>query len=104
MTAGGRGTPEGREPPEMHDQRTPRPPRTDSDPKAPPRGKLAPEVVAAARLISPDVWAMPYRPGEGPMHMAGGPYWHIKLLALADKWERMAAAARACAEVLPDGG
>lgn len=72
------------------------------DPKAPPRGPLPPEVEAAARVIHRDVWSGPYRPGEGPMHYAGGPYWHDELLRQADRWERMAAAARVCAEVLPD--
>lgn len=72
------------------------------DRKAPPRGALSPEAEAAAHYIHTAVWRQPYRPGEGPMHFAGGPYWRNELLRQADQWERMAAAARVCAEVLPD--
>lgn len=35
------------------------------------------------------------------MHYAGGPYWRNALMSHADEWERMAAAARTCAEFLP---
>lgn len=67
----------------------------------PPRGPLSPEVEKAARRIHRAVWGTFYKPGEGPMHYAGGPYWRNRLLKLAASWERMAAAARICAEVLP---
>lgn len=77
-------------------------PRQSDAAKAPPREVLTPEVERATRLIHRDVWSGPYRPGRGPMHFAGGPYWHNELLRLADKWERMAVAARVCAEALPD--
>lgn len=69
---------------------------------APVRGPLPPEVEQAALRISTAVWRQPYRPGEGPMHFAGGPYWRNELLRQADRWERMAADARVCAGVLPD--
>jgi hypothetical protein len=62
---------------------------------------LTPEVERAAWTIHRDVWGCAYEPGRGPMHHAGGSYWHDELLRLADRWERMAAAARVCAEVLP---
>lgn len=68
----------------------------------PPRGPLSPEVERAARTIHREVWSEPYQVGRGPMHHAGGPYWHDELLRRADRWERMAAAARVCAEALPD--
>lgn len=67
----------------------------------PMRGELPADVVQAARIIHQAVWSEPYRPLRGPMHYAGGPYWRTELLRLADEWERMAAAARICAEVLP---
>lgn len=67
-----------------------------------PRGDLPPEVEAAARTISRAVWGNPYKPGEGSMHWAGGPYWGQELRRLANKWERMAVAARVCAGWLPD--
>lgn len=67
-----------------------------------PRGPLSLTVEAAARTIHRDVWGTPYRSGEGPMHHAGGPYWHDELLRRAARWERLAAAARTCAEALPD--
>lgn len=72
------------------------------DPKDPPRGPLSAEIERAARTIHRKVWTDPYRPGEGPMHHAGGPYWRNELLRLADLWERQAKAARICAEALPD--
>lgn len=68
----------------------------------PPRGELPADVVPAAGLISRMVWQQPYVPGQGPMHMAGGSYWHDELLRRANQWERLAAAARTCAEYLPD--
>ncbi len=76
-------------------------PFRQGSPKDPPRGPLTPEVEQAARLIHREVWGEPYRPGAGPMHHAGGPYWHHELLRLARRWDRMAAAARACAGELP---
>lgn len=72
------------------------------DPREPPRGPLPPEILAAARTIHAKVWTDPYRPGEGPMHHAGGPYWRNELLRRADEWERLAAAARICATWLPE--
>lgn len=72
------------------------------DPKAPPRVTLPPEVENAARIIHREVWGGAYRAGEGPMHMAGGPYWHDELLRRAERWRLMADAARICAEALPD--
>lgn len=70
--------------------------------KPPPaRGELSAEVQAAARTIHREVWGESYRPLEGPMHYAGGPYWRDELRRLADKWERMAVAARVCADALP---
>lgn len=68
----------------------------------PMRGELPHEVQQAAHCIHTAVWREPYRPGKGPMHYAGGPYWRNELLRQADQWERMAKAARICAEVLPD--
>lgn len=65
------------------------------------RYPLPPEVEAAARTIHRDVWREPYRRGRGPMHFAGGPYWRNELRRRADRWERLAAAARICAEALP---
>lgn len=73
-----------------------------TDPKQPPRRSLPPEVVKAAKVISQEVWNEPYREGEGVMTHAGGPFWRSELLGQADEWERMAKAARVCAEVLPD--
>lgn len=70
--------------------------------KTPPRGELPLHIKKAAQLISPTLWGQRYVLGDGPMHHAGGPYWHDELLRRADEWERMAAAARLCAEVLPD--
>lgn len=70
--------------------------------RQPPRGPLTGDVESAARIIHREVWGEPYRPGEGPMHHAGGPYWHDELLRLARKWEALATAARTCAEALPD--
>jgi hypothetical protein len=67
----------------------------------PPRGPLAPDVEKAARMIHCEVWSGPYQPGRGPMHFAGGTYWHDELLRRADKWEAMAVAARVCASTLP---
>jgi hypothetical protein len=67
----------------------------------PPRGELAPEVEAAARAISHEVWGEFYRPGHGPMHHAGGGYWHAELLHRAEEWEHFARAARICADALP---
>lgn len=67
----------------------------------PPRGPLAPEVERAALRIHVAMWREPYRPGRGPMHNAGGSYWHDELLRQADRWERMAADARTCAAALP---
>lgn len=72
-----------------------------SDPP-PMRGELPHEVQKAAHYISTAVWGEPYRPGKGPMHYAAGPYWRNELLRQANQWERMAKAARVCAEVLPD--
>jgi hypothetical protein len=60
------------------------------------------EVERAARTISPALWGGPYRDGEGVMHYATGPYWRNELLDKADDWERLARAARVCAEALPD--
>lgn len=73
-----------------------------SYPKAPPRGPLPPGVERAVRTIHAEVWNNPYTPGEGPMHWAGGTYWHRELHRLADRWERLAAAARVAAGFLPD--
>jgi hypothetical protein len=82
------------DPSEYEDRETAKPP--------PMRGELSPDVQAAARTVHREVWGQPYKPLEGPMHYAGGPYWRNELLRLADKWERMAVAARVCAEVLPN--
>lgn len=72
-------------------------------PKAPPRGPLPPDIEKAARALhNGKVWSGPYRPGEGPMHYAGGPYWHDELLRQADEWEALASAARVAAEWLPE--
>lgn len=76
--------------------------RVANESKEPKRGELPPNVVAAVRTIHRAVWKTPYTPGEGPMHYAGGPYWHDELLRLADRWERMAKAARVAATVLPE--
>lgn len=78
------------------------PTHSTRDPKDPPRGTLNPRVENAARIIHREVWGDPYRPGEGPMHFAGGRYWRNELLRRAERWELMADAARICAEVLPD--
>jgi len=72
-------------------------PSEDTQPRV-----LAPEVEAAARSIHGVVWNAPYRPGEGPMHHATGPYWRRELLRRATRWERLAKAARICAGALPD--
>jgi hypothetical protein len=92
----------GHDPPHESAPLTGAPRAAEPDPKAPVRGPLSPEVERAARTVHAHVWTGPYRPGEGPMHYAGGPYWHDELLRLADQWERWAAAARVCAETLPD--
>lgn len=68
----------------------------------PPRGPLAPEVEAAARAIHREVWGIPYRKNQGPMHHAAGCYWRRRLMILASRWEMMAGAARICARTLPD--
>ena len=68
-----------------------------------PRGPLPPEVEIAARTISRAVWHQPYVAKEGPMHYAGGPWHANNLRRLADHWERLAAAARVCADYLGDG-
>lgn len=73
-----------------------------ADSKAPPRGEFTPEVAKAIRCIHRPVWGDLYRPGHGVMHHAGGPYWRGELLRLAALWEANAAAARVCAEELPD--
>ena len=54
-----------------------------TDLKAPPplRGALPPEIESAIRLISPAITHEAYRPGEGFMHYAGGPYWGNELVA-----------------------
>ncbi len=86
---------------------TPDPPREHarsphgSTGREPPRGELPPEVVIAARTIDREVWGEVYRPGQGPMHHAGGPFWRSELLRRADQWERLAKSARICAEALP---
>lgn len=67
----------------------------------PPRGSLPRPVEDAASIIHIEVWGEPYEAGKGPMHHAGGGYWHDELLRRADRWERLAGAARVCAEVLP---
>jgi hypothetical protein len=71
-------------------------------PKAPPRGPLPPGIEAAARKIHRVIWGERYRPGRGPMHHAGGPYWHNELMRQADEWEALAAAARIAASFLPE--
>lgn len=73
-----------------------------SYPKAPPRGDLPPEIREAARTIHREVWTGPYVDGEGPMHYAGGTYWHDQLLRQAARWEHLARAARIAAAWLPD--
>lgn len=70
--------------------------------REPPRGSFPPETEREINLIHLHVWGEPYKLGRGPMHHAGGSYWHNELLRLADSWERMAQAARICAEYLPD--
>jgi hypothetical protein len=65
------------------------------------RGDLPPDVLEAAYLIHPEVWRSNYVPGRGPMHYASGTWHSEHLRELADRWERMAAAARVCAEFLP---
>lgn len=73
-----------------------------SDVRIPPRDEFPPETVKAIRTIHNVVTGQPYKPGEGFMHWAGGPYWRGELLRLAAQWERYAHAARVCAEELPD--
>lgn len=73
------------------------------EPANPPRGTLCPRVTQAAITIHQEVWNEPYSVGSGPMHHAGGGYHRRELLRKADRWERLAAAARVCAEVLPHG-
>lgn len=68
----------------------------------PPRGLLPPEIREAARTIHREVWNSPYVEGEGPMHHAGGRYWHDQLLRQAARWEHLARAARIAATWLPD--
>jgi hypothetical protein len=80
----------------------PQPHSDQSGSKEPPRGEFPPEVVAAIRTLHSVVWAGPYEPGSGPMHNAGGPYWRAELLRLARRWDRLADAARVCAQELPD--
>jgi hypothetical protein len=75
--------------------------QTSSYPKVPPRGPVPDEALPAVRLISDMVWGARYVPGEGPVHHAGGSYWHDRLLHLADQWEKQAAAARVVAALLP---
>ena len=70
--------------------------------KQPPRGPLSPEVEEAAHRVHGYIFGVPYKPGGGPLHHAGGSYWHDELLRRADHWERLAADARTCAQVLPD--
>jgi len=65
------------------------------------RGPFTADVEKAIRTIHGAVWGEPYRPGRGPMHFAGGGYWRHELFCQAATWERMAAAARICAEELP---
>lgn len=65
------------------------------------RSVLPPAVLDAARQIHREVWGERYREGQGPMHYASGTYWHHELLRLADRWERLAEAARVCAGHLP---
>jgi hypothetical protein len=60
-------------------------------------------VVPAVRRIYRAVWKMTYEAGHGPLHYAGGSYWHDELLKQADRWERLAADARVVAQYLPDG-
>lgn len=69
----------------------------------PTRGELCPRILQAAKIVSPVLWGEAYHPGRGPMHFAGGPYWHGELHRKADQWERLAKAARIAAEVLPRG-
>lgn len=71
------------------------------EPTDPPRGELCPLIRQAATIISPVLWGDAYRPGRGPMHHAGGSYWREELLRNASRWNRLAAAALICAEVLP---
>lgn len=78
------------------------PSRLREDGQSPPRGPLSLVVASAATMLHRTAWGTPYRSGEGPMHHAGGPYWHGELLRKAAEWERLARAARICAEVLPD--
>lgn len=75
---------------------------SQSTDRQPPRGEFSPETVRAIRTIHSVVAGTPYKPGEGFMHFAGGPYWRGELLRLANQWERYAHAARVCAEELPD--
>lgn len=70
-------------------------------PTPPTRGALCPRVGQAAAIVSPVLWGEAYVEGRGPMHYAGGSYWRDELLRKADQWERMAKAARICAEVMP---
>lgn len=72
------------------------------DTKAPPRDAFPPNVVRSIRVIHREVWGEPYVAGEGPMHHAGGSYWQKELNRRANEWERMAQAARICAQELPD--
>jgi hypothetical protein len=65
------------------------------------RRELPPAVLDAARQIHREVWGGTYREGQGPMHYASGTYWHRELHRLADRWERLAKAARVCASHLP---
>ncbi len=71
------------------------------DKPAPIRETLPEHLLPAARRLSRALWNTTYRPGEGPLHYAGGTYWHHELLTRADRWEALAADARALASFLP---
>jgi hypothetical protein len=61
------------------------------------RGELPPDVLRAARMISPVVWRERYIPGRGPLHYAGGLSWPNSLRMTARRWRRLADAAEVCA-------
>lgn len=67
----------------------------------PMRGLLPPEVERAAATISREVWGESYQPLRGVMHYGGGPAHAADLRRRADRWERLAKAARVCADFLP---
>lgn len=67
----------------------------------PPRGPLPPDILKATRTVHQAAWGQSYSEGRGVMHHGGGAWHRNDLLRKAARWERLAAAARVCAEWLP---